>query len=111
VKVPVVAKVTEKVLPGLTVPESQRPGVSEVVVCGVDVVALVHWTVIPTGMLIGSGWNAKSTIDTACVAAGASLAVDFPSPKIANVTVAMASETPTRRAWRSRISPTPSSQL
>ena len=64
---PGVVNVSEKLPPGLTVPESQRPGVSDVVVCGVDVVVFVHWTVVPATTVTAIGWKEKLTIETACV--------------------------------------------
>jgi hypothetical protein len=69
VKVPSVLNVNEKLPPGETVPESQML-VSDVVVCGMLVVALVQVTVVPTVMVIGSGTKRRVwVIETACVVA------------------------------------------
>ena len=69
VNVPGVLKVNEKLLPALTVPESQIR-VSDVVVCLIFVVVFVQVTVVPTAMVIGSGTNRRfDVIDTACDAA------------------------------------------
>jgi hypothetical protein len=58
VNVPGVLKVSEKLAPGFTVPESQTP-VSDVVVCGMLVVVLVQVTIVPTVIVIGSGTNRR----------------------------------------------------
>ncbi len=48
-------KVRENVWLNRTVPESHRPGVSEVDVCLSPGVVLVQMTVVPTSIVIGSG--------------------------------------------------------
>src|SRR5262245_29662119 len=67
--------VTAKLPPGLTVPESHIPGVSDVVVCGVEAVAFVQTTVVPAAIVSPPGWKAKLTIATAAGGCGVRVGV------------------------------------
>jgi hypothetical protein len=101
-------KVNEKLPPGFTVPESQSP-VSEVDVWGMLVVTFVQVTVVPTGIVIGSGTKRNCwVIETACVLAGLAKAlVDPRRPAMAIARTTSVAKAAATMGRDSRISPTP----